>query len=55
MATHANFQHTPNKISHSLAVSGQLGKREPNIKWELAWVPRFGEKRNKIQGKKSCE
>jgi hypothetical protein len=29
MATHANFQHTPNKIGHSLAVPGQPGKREP--------------------------
>jgi hypothetical protein len=29
MATHTNFQHTPNKISHSLALPDQMGKREP--------------------------
>jgi hypothetical protein len=55
------WQHMPTSSSHQAKlVTASLcqisQERESlNIKQEVAWVPRFGEKRNKIRGKKSCE
>jgi hypothetical protein len=55
MATHANFSTHQTKLVTALLCQISQERESLSVKREVAWVPRFGEKRNKIRGKKSCE